>query len=221
MLINTVSADERMRKSLTVQHPHKTTMNIDKIGNIIHELRIEKGMTQKELADCLNVSDKTVSKWECAGGYPDISLLPALSNALNVDLSKLFQGDVVQKNSDGGSMKRIKFYICPVCSNIITATGNADVSCCGRKLEALQAQSPDEAHTPLLHQVEDELYVTFEHEMQKSHYISFAALVTYDRATIIKMYPEQNAACRIPKIRGSRLFYGCTVHGLYETMIKQ
>ena len=195
-------------------------MDIEKIGSIIRELRIEKGMTQKELAEIMNVSDKTISKWECAAGYPDVSLLQALSSALGVDLNKLLQGDVARKNSDGGSMKRIKFYICPVCGNIITATGNADVSCCGRKLEALKAQAPDDVHEAVIDFVEDELYVTFSHEMTKEHYLSFVALINYDRVILIKMYPEQEAAVRLPKIRGARIAYGCINHGLFEIKTK-
>lgn len=195
-------------------------MNIEKIGSIIRALRIEKGMTQRELAEIICVSDKTISKWERAAGYPDVSLLPILSSALNVDLNKLLEGDVARKNADGGSMKRIKFYICPVCGNIVTATGNADVSCCGRKLEALKAQEPDEEHMPVAENVEDEYYVTFPHEMKKEHYISFVASVTYDRAVIVKLYPEQEAAVRLPKIRGARIYCGCSRHGLFEAKIK-
>ena len=195
-------------------------MDIERIGSIIRELRIEKGMTQKELAEIINVSDKTISKWECAAGYPDVSLLPALSSALNVDLNKLLQGDVTRKNRDGGSMKRIKFYICPVCGYIITATGSPDDSCCGRNLDPLKAQAPDEAHEANIDFVEDELYVSFGHEMTKEHYISFAALINYDRVILIKMYPEQEATVRLPKIRGTRIAYGCINHGLFEIKTK-
>lgn len=57
-------------------------MNAKTIGNIIKELREDKGMTQMQLAERLNVSDKTVSKWETGGGYPDITQIEPLIKIL-------------------------------------------------------------------------------------------------------------------------------------------
>ena len=47
---------------------------------------------------------------------------------------------------EAGNLRRIKFYVCPVCGNVISNTGNADISCCGRRLTALNARQADEAH---------------------------------------------------------------------------
>lgn len=58
-------------------------------GTIIFKLRKEKNMTQKELANLLHVSDKAVSKWERGESYPDVALLPLLSNILGVSIDKL------------------------------------------------------------------------------------------------------------------------------------
>ena len=60
-------------------------MNQIQIGRFIAASRKAQGLTQRQLADKLGISDKTVSKWECGGGAPDISLLPLLSRALGVD----------------------------------------------------------------------------------------------------------------------------------------
>ena len=57
-------------------------MNAQTIGNIIRELREDKNMTQAQLAQRLNVSDKTVSKRETGGGYPDITQIEPLIMAL-------------------------------------------------------------------------------------------------------------------------------------------
>ena len=57
-------------------------MNAQTVGNIIKELREDKGMTQMQLAERLNVSDKTVSKWENGGGYPDITQIEPLIRTL-------------------------------------------------------------------------------------------------------------------------------------------
>ncbi|QSX06250.1 helix-turn-helix transcriptional regulator [Sedimentibacter sp. zth1] len=58
-------------------------------GSIIFKIRKEKNMTQKDLAALLNVSDKAVSKWERGEGYPDVGLLPALSEILEISIDKL------------------------------------------------------------------------------------------------------------------------------------
>ena len=61
-------------------------MDNGKIGELIHRLRRERGLTQLQLAERLGVSDKAVSKWERGLGCPDVSLLPALSEAFGVDV---------------------------------------------------------------------------------------------------------------------------------------
>ena len=63
-------------------------MDYTKIGNLIYKLRKEKNMTQKQLADAMNLSDRTISKWERGLGCPDISLLIQLSELLNVNIKK-------------------------------------------------------------------------------------------------------------------------------------
>lgn len=61
-------------------------------GAFVAQLRKEKGLTQKELADLLNVTDKAVSKWETGKGFPDVKLLEPLARALGVSLVELMQG---------------------------------------------------------------------------------------------------------------------------------
>ena len=72
---------------------------LDKIafGSFLAQLRKEKGMTQKELAACLYVSDKAVSKWERGLSVPDISLLVPLAELLNVTVAELLQGRRVEE----------------------------------------------------------------------------------------------------------------------------
>ena len=70
-------------------------MNLYVTGNTIKQLREQKKMTQAELADKIDVSSKTVSKWETAKGLPDISLLEPLSAALGVSVMELMKGDAV------------------------------------------------------------------------------------------------------------------------------
>ncbi len=194
-------------------------MDCTKVGKLLYDLRKEKRMTQKEIADKMNISDKTVSKWERGLGCPDISLLSELSDIFGVNIEKILQGDLSINDTDGGNMKRIKFYVCPACGNIITSTGLGEISCCGRKLESLQVQEINEEHNLQTTQVENDYYITFNHEMTKDHYISFVAYVMFDRVNLVKLYPEQNAEVRIPIMRKGELYYYCSKHGLMKQKI--
>ena len=71
-------------------------MNNEKIGRFISEIRKSRQMTQKELADKLNVTDKAVSKWERGLSYPDISLLLPLSDTLGITINELLSGEKIE-----------------------------------------------------------------------------------------------------------------------------
>ena len=195
-------------------------MNSEKVGKLIYHLRKEKGMTQKALAERLFVSDKTISKWERGQGCPDVSLLRSLSEVFDVNVEKLLEGDLSPNSKDGGNMKRIKFYVCPECGNLMSATGNAELSCCGRKLAPLKVQPADEAHQINIEVTEDDYYLTFDHQMKKEHYLNFFAYVDYDRVTLIKLYPEQGGEVRFPKRGRGKIFFGCSQHGLFQVKVK-
>lgn len=198
-------------------------MDSQKVGGLLLRLRKEKGMTQKQIADRLNLSDKTISKWERGLGCPDISLLGELSNLFQIDIEKILEGDLVSNAIDTGNFKRSSFYVCPVCNNIISNTGDADISCCGRRLTALIAKPADERHQAEIEETEDEYYIIFSHDMKKDHYLSFVAYVMSDRILLVKLYPEQQASVRLPKLGGgklkhrdnARLYYYCSRHGLW------
>ncbi len=190
-------------------------MDCIKVGNLILELRKEKEMTQKQLADVLYISDKTVSKWERGQGCPDVSLLRHLSNVFNVNIEKILLGDLDPSNPDGGNMNRTKFYMCQTCGNIMTSIGEAEISCCGRKLTALTPRLADAAHRLRVEEIEYDYYVTFDHEMKKDHYINFLAYVAINSVLLIKLYPEQSGEVRFPKMPGGKLYYGCSKHGLW------
>lgn len=193
-------------------------MDYEKVGNLILQLRKEKSMTQKQVADLLNISDKTISKWERGLGCPDVSLLSELSKIFDINIEKILLGDLEPNDMDGGNMKRIKFYVCPNCGNIITSTGEGEMSCCGRKLKALTPSIIDDNHEISVEEVENDYYVTINHEMSKEHYISFVAYVTYDRVLLIKLYPEQSPTVRFPRLCGKfergKFYIYCNQHGL-------
>ncbi|BCJ93889.1 XRE family transcriptional regulator [Anaerocolumna cellulosilytica] len=198
-------------------------MDCSKVGALLLGLRKEKGMTQKQVADKMNISDKTISKWERGLGCPDISLLSELSNIFEIDIEEILDGAIEANPVDSGNFRRIKFYVCPDCENIISNTGNSKISCCGRKLSPLVAKAASEMHDAVIEDTEGEYYITFTHEMSKTHYISFVAYVTTDRVLLIKLYPEQTPSVRLPKLNGGklkqrnggRLYYYCNRHGLW------
>ncbi len=148
-------------------------------------------------------------------GCPDVSLLKELSQILEVNIENILVGDLEPNDVDGGNMRRIKFYVCPKCSNVISATGEADISCCGRKLEPLTAKTEDAAHNIKVEEVEFDYYITMSHEMSKLHCISFVAYVTSDRVLLVRLYPEQGAELRFPKMYDGRLYFYCSQHGLW------
>lgn len=190
-------------------------MDCSKVGKLIYGLRRERGMTQKQLADAMSISDKTISKWERGLGCPDVTLLRELSEILGVNIEKILSGDLEPNDADGGNMKKIKFYVCQSCRNILTATGEAEVSCCGRKLVPLIPKLADGIHRLSVNEVEDDYYITFSHEMTKTHYLNFIAYVACDRILFVKLYPEQSGEVRIPRLYGGRLYFGCNQHGLW------
>ena len=188
-------------------------------GSAIKGLREAKGYTQKQLADLVCVSDKAVSRWETGRGLPDITLLEPLAGALGVSVTELRAGAPVENRNRSGNPARARFYICPVCGNILWAMGQGSFSCCGVTLPPLEAEEPDAAHAMALERVEDEWYVTLDHPMDKDHFITFLAWVGYDRVQILKMYPQQDAAARIALRGGGKLYACCNRHGLFEIKV--
>ena len=184
-------------------------------GAIIRRLREEKGMTQAELAEKLSVSDKAVSRWETGRGYPDITLIEPLASALGVSVSELLAGASVTNKNRAFNMLRAKFYVCPVCGNVLFASGEAVISCCGITLTPLETEEADAAHTPVIEKIEDEYYVTLPHEMSKEHYISFIAAMTDSGVQIVKLYPEGSAEAYFKRSRVRYLYWNCNRHGMF------
>lgn len=189
-------------------------MNTYVTGAAIKRLREAKGMTQTQLAEKLCVSDKAVSRWETGKGFPDITLIEPIAKALGISVIELFSGDFVSNRNTSGNMLRSKFYVCPVCGNVVHSIGETVVSCCGITIPATEAEDCDDDHRINVEIIDGEYYVTVSHEMTKSHYISFIAYVTTNKIEIVKLYPEGNAEASFFR-RGEGYFYCyCNHHGL-------
>ena len=194
-------------------------MNQYVTGAIIKELREKYHFTQAELAEKLNVSDKTISKWETGKGYPDISLLEPIAKVFDISVTELISGNTVRNVNISANMMRSLFYVCPICGNSFHSMGEAVIQCHGIILTPCQAEETDEKHKIFIERVEDEYYVCIEHDMTKQHYISFIAALSSDKLQMIKLYPEGNAEARV-KINGVKkiLFY-CNRDGLFSVNV--
>ena len=194
-------------------------MNNYVTGFVIKKLREKHGITQSGLAEKINVSEKTVSKWETGKGLPDIALIEPLAAALGVSVIELMSGEYVTNKNASANILRSKLYVCPVCGNVIYASGEAVISCCGITLPVLEAEEPDGEHEIKIERVEDEHFISVSHEMSKNHYISFIAFASCDRFQLVKLYPEGNAEARLNLRGGGYLYIYCNKHGLMKKRI--
>ena len=193
-------------------------MNNYVTGAVIKALREKNKMTQEELAQKIFVTSKAVSKWETGKGFPDIGLLENLGKALGVSVIELLSGENITNQNKACNMARGKFYVCPICGNIIHTTGEAVISCCGITLPALESEvnSSDSEHIISVQTIEDEYFVTINHPMTKEHYISFIAAISDQGIQLIKLYSEGPAQARLKIARVRKIFAYCNLHGLFE-----
>jgi len=191
-------------------------MNTYLTGTTIKRLRELRNMTQAELAEEIGVSSKTISKWETAKGLPDITLVQPLARALGISVIELMNGEHIMNRNVSANMLRSKFYVCPICGNVVYSLGNTMVSCCGITLPALEPEEADEGHGLTNENVEDEHFITIHHPMTKEHFISFVAFVTTDRVELVKLYPEGEAQTRLHCRGRGWLYYYCNRHGLFR-----
>ena len=182
-------------------------MNAEKTGSLIRSLRIKKGLTQKELAHMICVTDKAVCKWEKGRGCPNITLISQLSKVLEVDIQSILQGYLDKNKKIGENMNHLKFYKCPTCGNLITSIKSVELSCCGNKLSPVSAQTrSDPEYQPVIQEFDGQYSIKFNHPMTKSDYISQVIVVRYDQIMTVNLYAESEAIITIPQVRGIRLF---------------
>ena len=194
-------------------------MNQYVTGAVIKELREKNHFTQAELAKKLNVSDKTISKWETAKGYPDISLLEPIAKTFGISITELISGNAINNVNVSANVMRSKFYVCPVCGNSIHSMGEAVIQCHGLILAPCQAEETDENHKIFIERVEDEYYVRIEHDMTKQHYISFVAALSSDKLQMVKLYPEGNPEARVKMNGVKKILFYCNRDGLFSISV--
>lgn len=186
-----------------------------KVGELIRRLRKENHMTQLQLAEKLHVSDKAVSKWERGMGCPEVSFMTELSRIFEVDIQNLLSGELNRNELLGGNMKKMKFYVCPICGNLVTSMIETQVTCCGRKLKPITPVKATEEEKLSVQIIENDYFISSEHEMTRNHYITFVVLMTSDTVMLKKQYPEWDLQLRIPVFAHGRLLWYCNQHGLF------
>ena len=87
-------------------------MSPQETGAFIAKLRKESGITQQELAERLNVTAKAVSRWETGKGYPDVTILPEISNIFNVSVNELLNGDRLSKEEAVEVVEKTVLTVC-------------------------------------------------------------------------------------------------------------
>lgn len=182
----------------------------------------------------INVSDKTISKWELGLGLPDISSIESLANILDLNVNEILTGDVSINDNNMANMKKTKFYLCGKCGNIIASTNNVILNCCGQKLTELkdeEVKSDENIEKTVdndgiltkndikVEYIEDDIFVSVDHSMTKSHFITFIAYVIGDKLMINKLYPEQDAFTRFKRCGHGIIYVLCNKHGLVSMKI--
>lgn len=195
-------------------------MDQEKTGLLIRNLRQSMGLTQLQLARQIGVSEQAISKWERGLGCPDVSLLPLLAQALQVDISVLLEGALPQNRPVNGNMRQMRFFVCPHCGSLLTGVGEASLTCCGRPLTPLPVQKATQEALDVSI-IEQEYFISSAHPMTREHHIAFVALVTGDTLVLRRLYPEWDLAVRLPIIPYGTLYWYCTEHGLFMQPLRK
>lgn len=131
----------------------------------------------------------------------------------------MMNGEYITNKNISSNMIKSKFYVCPICGNIIHSIGESLISCCGITLPIVEAELEDEKHKINCERIENEIFITLNHSMTKEHYISFIVYLTNDRYELIKLYLEQNAETRF-FYKGKEIVYAyCNKDGLIKKYI--
>ena len=137
-----------------------------------------------------------------------------MSEIFGTDIEALLSGEINKNEMENGDMKKLRFYVCRDCGNIITATSDAAVSCCGNKLTALEPRPANDNERLRVEDIGGEWYITSDHEMTKEHHISFVAYVSDSSVMMFRQYPEWSVDIDLPMFRSGRLMWYCDKCGL-------
>lgn len=170
-------------------------------------------MTQLKLANQLYVCDKTVSKWETGKSVPNLNMMKEISKVFKMSFFEFVSDLNIKYTNQCGNLLKTRFCVCPVCGNILYSQCESYISCYGIQLSPLEAQKDTMGS---IEKIENEYYVSIEHEMTKKHYISFIAALSKNTVQLVKLYPEQKAEAYFKREGVGKIYYCSNLAGLYE-----
>ncbi|HHZ05332.1 MAG TPA: helix-turn-helix transcriptional regulator [Clostridiales bacterium] len=194
-------------------------MNYEKISTTLKFLRLQKDMTQKQLAEKLNLTEQAISKWERSLSLPDISICPILAEIFGVDLAVILTGHLEENQEVKNNMKNLNYYICPFCGNVVVSLSEVNISCCGRPIQISVIEKATAEDKMIVEIVEDEYFITSNHPQTKDDYISFTSFATGEKIEVIKHFPEWNLEMRIPKNQHGKVIWYSKSKGLKYQLI--
>ena len=194
-------------------------MDCKQTGLLIAKLRKEKGFKQKQIAEALHISEKTVSKWERGLGFPDVSLLNEIAFILEVKVEVLLNGSLNIGKTKTGNLNNLKFYICNKCGNIMTTIGDIKLYCCDRAVKSTLPVKMADENKLTVEKIENELFVSSNRTMTKEDYVTFVAYVFNDKYTFIKQYPEWNLQVRFFYFGHGKLIWGTNMGELFYQIV--
>lgn len=118
-------------------------------------------------------------------------------------------------------MAKVRFYVCPVCGNLLTGTGNCGIFCCGRKLEPLSPAAEPEPLNLKAEEMDLDYYISWDHPMQKDIFCASLPMYRTTECCSSASIRSQGAAVRIPASRrDGTLYLYCISHGLQKHKLK-
>ena len=130
-------------------------------------------------------------------------------------MTELISGNAVYNSNVSANVLKSKFYVCPVCGNIIHSMGEAVIHCHGVLLTAETAERSDESHKITVEKIEDEYFVKIDRAMTKNHYLSFIAALSCDKIELVKLYPEGSNEARFKRSGVEKILFYCNRDGRF------
>lgn len=110
----------------------------------------------------------------------------------------------------------MKFYVCPICGNVIITTENNPVTCCGQKLNGQEVKKSEGKHRLIVENQKEKIHLTSEHGMTKEHHLNFIAYGKDNQYVIVKLEKETPVDVTLSKIEDGEIYFGCNQHGVWK-----
>ena len=185
-----------------------------KINEIIYRFRKAKGLTQRELAEKLHTTAKTISNWERNKNSVPTEMFSAIEKALDIDKEFLFTNYINPALEE----KAINFFYCYDCKNILWSDSKASHTCCNKKLMPLTASPQDASHFICIESNPQTGFITFttDHPQNTDHRIEFVAYVSEVDVHIYTCAENKPVRISFPHAPGGKLYIFCSKHGLFH-----